>query len=412
MTRPTLLLLVLVPLLAACGRNESPAPEAGGHGEAAAAEFERGPHRGRMLREGDFAIEVTIFETGVPPQFRLYAYRDDKPLDPKNVVPTIELKRLDGEVNRFTFKSEGDHLTGSGTVHEPHSFDVKVSAQEAGRMHAWTYASYEGRTTIPAAVAADAGVKVAVAGPAAIRDSVELIGNIALDANRHADIKARFPGIVRAVRVQQGQRVRRGQTLVVVEGNESMRTYPVTAPFDGVVLARNTNVGDVASDNTLVELADLSDVWVELHAIGSDANRLAVGQPVHIEDATSEREEETVVDALLPLATRGQSVVVRASLPNPDGRWRPGMTVTAHVIVAEKPVPIAVKESGLQRFRDFTVVFAQVGETYEVRMLELGDRDGENVEVLAGIKPGTRYVAEQSYLIKADIEKSGASHDH
>jgi membrane fusion protein, heavy metal efflux system len=133
---------------------------------------------------------------------------------------------------------------------------------------------------------------------------------------------------------------------------------------------------------------------------------------VHIEDATSEREEETVVDALLPLATRGQSVVVRASLPNPDGRWRPGMTVTAHVIVAEKPVPIAVKESGLQRFRDFTVVFAQVGETYEVRMLELGDRDGENVEVLAGIKPGTRYVAEQSYLIKADIEKSGASHDH
>ncbi len=71
-----------------------------------------------------------------------------------------------------------------------------------------------------------------------------------------------------------------------------------------------------------------------------------------------------------------------------------------------------MKESGLQRFRDFTVVFAQVGDSYEVRMLELGARDGENVEVLGGLKPGTRYVAEQSYLIKADIEKSGASHDH
>jgi cobalt-zinc-cadmium efflux system membrane fusion protein len=170
-------------------------------------------------------------------------------------------------------------------------------------------------------------------------------------------------------------------------------------------------VGDVAGDNTLIELADLSDVWVELHAIGNDATRLAAGQPVHIESATGEKEEETVVDTLLPLATRGQSVIVRASLPNADGRWRPGMTVTGHVIVAEKQVSIAVKESGLQRFRDFTVVFAQVGETYEVRMLELGDRDGENVEVLGGIKPGTRYVAEQSYLIKADIEKSGASHE-
>ena len=282
--------VLLFPLLTACGRNEIPAAE-DGHGEAAAADFERGPHRGRMLRDGDFAIEVTIFETGVPPQFRLYAYRDDKPLKPGEVVPTITLNRLDGEINRFTFKPEGDYLTGSGTVTEPHSFDVEVTAQYAGRTHRWTYASYEGRTTIPAAVAAEAGVETEVAGPTAIRDSVALIGNIALDANRHADVKARFPGIVRAVHVQQGQRVRRGQTLVTVEGNESMRTYPLTAPFAGVVLARNTNVGDVAGDNTLIELADLSDVWVELHAIGNDATRLAAGQAVHIESATGEKEE-------------------------------------------------------------------------------------------------------------------------
>ena len=58
------------------------------------------------------------------------------------------------------------------------------------------------------------------------------------------------------------------------------------------------------------------------------------------------------------------------------------------------------------------MVFAQVGETYEVRMLELGERDGEYAEVTNGLKPGTNYVAEQSFLIRQDIEKSGASHDH
>ena len=115
---------------------------------------------------------------------------------------------------------------------------------------------------------------------------------------------------------------------------------------------------------------------------------------------------------MLPVATSGQSVVARVSVPNLEGKWRPGMTVSADVTLAQREVPLAVKESGLQRFRDFTVVFAQVGETYEVRMLELGQRDGEYAEVLEGIKPGTRYVAEQSYLIRADIEKSGASHDH
>lgn len=402
---------VLTVLLAACG-GADPAKDDEGHSDAAAAEYERGPHRGRMLRDGDFALEVTIFETNVPPQYRLYAYQNDKPLKPADVQATIELKRLDGEVNRFTFTHENDYLVGSGTVVEPHSFDVKVNATHNGKPHDWTFASYEGRTTIPAAAAVDAGVKVEVAGPAVIRDTVRLMGNIALDANRHAQIKARFPGIVRAVRVQQGQRVRRGQTLVLVEGNESMRSYPVTAPFDGVVLVRSTNVDDVAGDNTLIEMADLSDVWVELHAIGKDASRLAAGQPAHVKAATGDAEQDTIIDTLLPLATRGQSVVARASIPNPDGRWRPGMTVSADVTVAEREVPLAVKESGLQRFRDFTVVFAQIGQTYEVRMLELGVRDGERVEVLGGLKPGTRYVAEQSFLIKADIEKSGASHDH
>jgi cobalt-zinc-cadmium efflux system membrane fusion protein len=400
-------------LLVACGKT-GPASETGeGHGApAAAAEYERGPHRGRMLRDGDFALEVTIYETGVPPQFRLYAYQDGKPLDPADIIPVITLKRLDGETNRFTFQAEGDYLKGSGTVVEPHSFDVEVTAQHAGKAHRWQYPSYEGRTTIPAAVAQDAGVEIAVAGPAVIRDTAHLIGNIVLDANRHAGVKARFPGIVRAVQVQQGQRVSRGQTLAVVEGNDSMRSYPVVAPFDGVVLARNTNVGDVAGDAVLMELADLSNVWVELHAIGEDAARLAPGQAVQVASATGGQRAEGVISTLLPLATPGQSVVARVNLPNPQGDWRPGMTVSADVTIAARDVPLAVRESGLQRFRDFTVVFAQVGETYEVRMLELGASDGTHVEVLGGLKPGTRYVAEQSYLIKADIEKSGASHDH
>jgi cobalt-zinc-cadmium efflux system membrane fusion protein len=70
------------------------------------------------------------------------------------------------------------------------------------------------------------------------------------------------------------------------------------------------------------------------------------------------------------------------------------------------------KKIGLQGFRDFTVVYAKVGDQYEVRMLELGREDSQWIEVLGGIEVGTTYVTENSYIIKADIEKSGASHDH
>jgi membrane fusion protein, heavy metal efflux system len=57
-------------------------------------------------------------------------------------------------------------------------------------------------------------------------------------------------------------------------------------------------------------------------------------------------------------------------------------------------------------------VFVRVGDTYEIRPLELGKRDASQVEVLSGLKAGDRVVVEQSYVVKADIEKSGASHDH
>ena len=88
------------------------------------------------------------------------------------------------------------------------------------------------------------------------------------------------------------------------------------------------------------------------------------------------------------------------------------MFVTGEIQVGEYAVPLAVKRMGLQAFRDFSVVFAQIGDEYEVRMLDLGRQDGERIEVLGGLEQGTRYVTTNSYLLKADIEKSGASHDH
>jgi membrane fusion protein, heavy metal efflux system len=405
---------VLLFVLSGCNRNDTGMSAKDAEAEMAPkGEYERGPHRGRMLRDGNFALEVTIFETGVPPQYRLYAYRDDKPIPASEVRAGVTLSRLDGEVNNFAFTAQDDALVGDGTVTEPHSFDVVVTAENAGKSHRWTYDSYEGRTTMPAAIAEAAGVRIESAGPAVILDRVRLLGRVAMNANRFAEVRARFPGPVREVRVNAGEKVSAGQTLAIVENRDSLRTFAVAAPFAGVVLARNTNLGDVAGDEPLFEIADLSTLWVEFNAFEADAQRIAAGQSVVIKATTGELTADSKIERLLPLASSAsQSVIVRASLPNPEGRWRPGMAVEGAITVAEQQVPLAVKRIGLQRFRDFTVVFAQIKDTYEVRMLELGAQDDEFIEVLGGLKPGTAYVTEQSFLIKADIEKSGASHDH
>ena len=402
--------LCLPLLLLSCG---DPPPAGDAYGAAAETEaFERGPHRGRLLRNGDFSLEVTIFETGVPPQFRLYAYQKDAPLPASAVTATITLGRLGGVTDTFAFSPEGDYLVGDGTVLEPHSFDVTVKARHEGRDITWSYPSYEGRTSIAPAIARAAGMSTAQAGPVVIHEGVALAGRVAVNADRRAVVRGRFPGPVKAVRVNAGDSVRAGETLAIVENSETLGAYSVVAPIDGVVLSRRTSVGDVAGSQILFEIADLSLLWVELNAFGSDAERVRPGMAVRVTSAGG-ASATTTLDRILPVADpSSQSVVARVLLPNSDGRWRPGMAVSAEVTVGSREVPLGVKLPALQRFRDFTVVFAQVGDTYEVRMLELGERDHEHVEVLGGLAAGTEYVVEQSFLVKADIEKSGASHDH
>jgi cobalt-zinc-cadmium efflux system membrane fusion protein len=376
------------------------------------AEPAAGPHRGRLLVDGDFTVELAIFEAGVAPEFRAWVTNRDAAVDPASVELTVELARLGGIVDRIGFRPSGDYLRGDRTVYEPHSFDVRVTAGHQGRTYDWSYESHEGRTMLAAEVASAAGIETAIASPGVIVESLTLYGAIAPDATRMREVRARFPGTISSVRRGIGDRVAAGDALATIESNESLQTYTATAPIAGVIIERRADPGEQTGDTNLFEIADFSSVWAEFSVFPRDAVRVREGLRVQITaEAGSEGEGE--ISYLSPASNRGsQSVTARVVIDNADGRWTPGQFIEGQVTVAETAVDLAVPLSALQTFREFDVVFARFGETYEVRMLELGRRDAERVEVLGGLMPGTEYVAENSYLVKADIEKSGASHDH
>lgn len=381
--------------------------------EDVAQDFERGPHNGRMLRDGDFALEVTIFETGVPPEFRVYPYRDGQPVAPDTVDLTIELGRLGNKVDQFSFAPQGDALRGDGIVLEPHSFAVSVSARHAGQQYQWQYDSYEGRTEIEPAVAQAMGIEVATAGSGTIRETVELQGSVQPHPDAVTEVRGRFPGIVQSLQKSVGDTVRQGEALATVLSNESLQTYTVASPRNGTVIARDATIGSSSSGNALYVVADMSRLVADLKVYARDLERIAIGQSVDISSLDGTSTISGRIERILPtLDSHSRAATARALLTGAGSAWRPGQFVQGNVVVAEHDVPLVVRESGLQSFRDFTVVYARVGDTYEVRMLDLGRRDGEFVEVLGGLEAGTTYVSENSYLIKADIEKSGASHDH
>ncbi|GAM99845.1 cobalt-zinc-cadmium efflux RND transporter membrane fusion protein of CzcB family [alpha proteobacterium U9-1i] len=392
----------------ACG-GASPADE---H-EEEAAEYERGPHRGRMLRDGDFAIEMTIFEDGVPPEFHVYAYRNDRPIDPREVQLTVSLTRLGGQVDSFTFAPQEDYLKGAAVVTEPHSFDVAVRAVSNGETHDWAYESYEGRTTIGAEQAEAAGIRVEAAGPATLEETVALAGRVELQPQGRAEITAWYPGRIVRMNRAIGDRVRRGETLASVTSSESLQTYGIPSPISGVVMSRDANVGDVAGAAPIYVIADATQVHAEFYVYPRDAERLRAGQPVTVRSLSGDHNVRADIEAILPTADMmTQTIVAHVDLPNADSTWRPGQAVEGAAVVSQQDVPLAVRTRALQRFRDFTVVFARVGDTYEVRMLELGRQTPEWTEVLGGLRPGEVYVIDNAFLIRADIEKSGASHDH
>ena len=402
------LVVCIAALLTGCGE---PAQLAG-DGRAAEPEMPEGPNGGRLLVDGDFSVELAIFESGVPPEYHAWVARAGEPIELREVELAVTLGRLGGITERIDFVPAGAYLRGNRTVTEPHSFDVHVTAGHAGTVYEWEYASYEGRTVIPADVAAAAGIQTATAGPGTIEDNVTLYGVIAPDRTRVREVQARFPGAIRSVSRVIGDSVDAGDALAVIESNESLQTYTLTAPIAGVITARTADPGEQAHTEPLFEIADFSTVWAEIDVFPRERARVRVGQNATVAGPDGARVSGTV-DYVAPIGDRAsQSVTARVVLDNAAGLWTPGQFVEAELTVATTQVELAVPLAALQTFRDFDVVFARVGDTYEVRMLDLGRRDTERAEVLAGLAPGTQYVVANSYLVKADIEKSGASHDH
>jgi cobalt-zinc-cadmium efflux system membrane fusion protein len=398
----------------ACGGAESESGHtAANTHESDEEQEEQGPNGGRLLRSGAFELELAIFERGTPPEYRAWALKDGKPLEPSNFALNVKLARLGGRLDVINFEPRSDHLVSTSSIAEPHSFDVSIEALHEGARHVWEFESHEGRTRIDPTMAESLGVETAIAGPATLTKSVTVYGRVRVNPEKVREVRARFDGVVRGVHARVGNSVRKGEKLLSVESNEGLNLYTIDAPISGVITQRAANPGEQTSGELLMTITDTSSVWVDLSVFPVDRGGAVVGSPVSITPALGGTQITGVIARLDTVADpHDQSVVATVVLENAGAQFLPGTFVTAEVEVGQYDVLLAVKQTGLQSFRDFRVVYARVGDDYEVRMLDLGRTAGEWIEVLGGLEPGTRYVTSNSHLIKADIEKSGASHDH
>ena len=373
-------------------------------------EIEKGAHNGRLLEDGDFVVELAIFEEDVPPEYRAWAIVDGKLLKPNEWNLEVQLTRLGGAVNTFAFKPEQDFLRGQGVVEEPHSFDVVVTATYQNKRHQWTYPSYEGRITMAADIAQASGLTTVVAGEGVLQERIKLYGTIVADPLRVSHVQARYPGLIKSVKPTIGTRVKAGDAIAVVEYNESLRDYLLFAPIDGVVVERHANPGEFTADRVLFTILDERVLELHLQVFPTDASKIKTGQAITIN--SNGQQAQTRTEYITPRHGETPTLEVHAPIDNSAGNWVPNQAVEGWVNIAQTPVALLIDNRALQAFRDWQVVFIKINNIYEIRPLELGRTDGQFTEVLSGLNPGDIYVVENSYLLKSDLEKSGASHDH
>ena len=261
---------------------------------------------------------------------------------------------------------------------------------------------------------AAAGTVLAEAGSAILSDTLQFNG--ALRANQEAIVQVtpRFPGIVRGIRKRIGDMVANNEILASIESNQSLTAYDLKAPISGTVIDRQISLGEYASEQKpSFVVADLSTIWVDLSIYRQDLKRVRIGDEVLIDPDDGAGDIKGSVSYVAPIGSSDtQTALARIVLPNTDGRLRPGLFVSARLVLAKRSVPVAVRVGAIQTLENKTVVFVREGgDKIEARPVELGESDPKFIEIRAGLAAGERYVAENSFVVKAEMGKGEAGHD-
>lgn len=259
--------------------------------------------------------------------------------------------------------------------------------------------------------AAAAGIELVKAGPGSLHDSIFLNGIIQPNQELLAHVTPRFPGIVREIRKRIGERVEKDELLARVESNQSLTVYQLTAPFAGTIIDRQVALGEyIGEQKPAFTIADLSSVWIDFSIYRRDISRVRTGDTVLIDLEDGGAKIETKLAYISQIGNSDtQSALARAIVSNGAMRLRPGLFVTGRVLLAAKPVGVAIKLSALQTVDNRMVVFVRQGERFEPRDVKLGERDSEHVEVVSGLSDGDVYAARNSFIIKAQMGRGSAA---
>jgi RND family efflux transporter MFP subunit len=198
------------------------------------------------------------------------------------------------------------------------------------------------------------------------------------------------------------------QALRVAASNDN--EFTVKAPRDGVVVEKNVLPSqEVSQDGTLLQIADVSDVWVVADVFDSDAAGLAPGTAARITTpANPDFKLDAVVDSVSAVVDpERHSVPIKVRLPNTDGRLKPNQfaEMRFRVQLPENAVEVAASALVSDGATQYAYVESQPGQFVRRNVVSGPVRDGRAV-ILSGLNAGETVVEQGGILLDNQIELS------
>jgi membrane fusion protein (multidrug efflux system) len=162
------------------------------------------------------------------------------------------------------------------------------------------------------------------------------------------------------------------------------------APFSGTIGLRQISVGDyVKEGQDLVNLESLDPLKVDFRVPELALSQVKNGQTLQISlDAIPDKTYDGAIVAINPLIdANGRSIVIRAQVPNRDGRLRPGMFARVRLFTSDSKDTIVVPEESLFPVGEDKFVYKVVDGKAARQKIDIGQRREGRVEVVSGLAP-------------------------
>ncbi|AIF97505.1 efflux RND transporter periplasmic adaptor subunit [Alteromonas australica] len=361
-----------------------------------------------IFQKDNIKIEVSIDESPEGSVIIASTFEDGKAFIPDYF--SIELQKLGSTVEEFEFQSSKGVLRSTRALSEPHSFNATIYLTDKKRKYSWEWENLEGRTQIAKKLIEKSQLATSEVQSGTIERHVELLGTLVIPPKNKAEVNARFSGVVETLVADVGDSVNAGDVIAKIQSNDSLQTYIVKAPISGTVVSRNVNVGQLVAGETLYDIVDANTLWAELKVFPSKRDTIKPGSYVHIKKGSQQQDAQ--VKVLIPSSSQSPYQIAIVEIDNIEGVFSPGDMVTGVVDAQKIAVSLRVENEAIQSMDGNSIVFLHYGNMFQAVPVKLGIKDDNFTEIKHGLEIGQVYVSKNSFLIKADLEKSGASHAH